>query len=139
MAALTPPDTRSYPLVAFVDITFDDLVGAAVVNLLAVPVGSIFIAMSINVTTSFAGGTTHDCDIGDATDPDEYSTTVIELDGSAGLPTNNCTVGTRFLTTSSEPNLVFTPISTGGDPTSGAAYLYAEYINNAKADENYEA
>ena len=30
MAALTPPDTRSYPLVAFVDITFDDLVGSAV-------------------------------------------------------------------------------------------------------------
>jgi len=139
MAALTPPDTRSYPLVAFVDITFSDMVGSTVVNLLAVPVGSIFIAMSLNVTTTFAGGTTHDCDIGDATDADEYSTTIIELDGSAGLPVNNATVTSRFLTTSSEPNLVFTPISTGGDPTSGVAYLYAEYIQNTKADENFEA
>jgi hypothetical protein len=139
MAVLTPPQTRSYPLVGFVNITFEDIVGAAAVSLMAVPVGSIFIAMSLNVTTAFAGGTTHDADFGDATDPNEYSTTIVELDGAAGLPANNCTVGTRFLTTASEPNLLITPTSTGGDPTSGAAYLYAEYIQNTKADENYNA
>jgi len=137
MTALTVPTTRQWPLAAYVDFSFSDMVGSTAVELFAVPAGSILTYMSLYTTTAFAGGTTHDCDIGDITDPDEYSTTIIELDGTAGLPTNKPTLS-GYKTTTTEPKVLLTPISTGGDPTSGVGYVFATYIVVGRSNENYE-
>jgi len=137
MSTISVPDTRQYPIAAIATFTYEDMVGSTVVNLFKMQVGSIVISGFLNVNTTFAGGSTHDCDLGDATDPDEYSTTVIELDGTAGIPANNVTPS-GFVTTSAEPDFVLTPISTGGDPTSGSATVFITYLVTGRAHENYE-
>lgn len=131
------PDVRQYPVVAYLEFAFGDVPGSTAINAVALPAGSIVTAIELFVTTSFAGGSTHDLDIGDATDPDEYTPTVSELDGSAGRPANP-PVTTGFQTTLSEPNIAFTPVHTGGNPTSGAARFWVEYITESRAHENYE-
>ena len=134
--ALTP-DVRQFPCVAYLEFTYADVPGSAAIAAVAVPVGSIVTAIQLWITTSFSGGTTHDLDIGDATDPDEYTPTISELDGAAGLPANAPTT-TGFQTTLSEPDINFTPVHTGGNPTAGAARFWVEYITEGRAHENFE-
>lgn len=131
------PDTRQFPVVAYLEFTFADVPDAAAINAVALPVGSIVTAIELFVTTTFAGGTTHDLDIGDATDGDEYTPTVSELDGAAGRPANP-PVTTGFQTTLDEPDITFTPVHTGGNPTSGAARFWVEYITEGRFHENFE-
>lgn len=131
------PDTRQFPVVAYLEFTYADVPGSAALAAVALPVGSIVQDIELWVTTTFAGGTTHDLDIGDATDDDEYSATVCELDGAAGLPANPPAV-TGFQTTLSEPDILFTPVHTGGNPTAGAARFWVQYITESRAHENYE-
>lgn len=131
------PDTRQFPVVAYLEFTYADVPGSAAINAVALQAGSIVTAIQLWVTTSFSGGTTHDLDIGDATDPDEYTPTISELDGAAGLPANPPAT-TGFQTTISEPFITFTPVHTGGNPTAGAARFWVESICEGRAHENYE-
>jgi hypothetical protein len=131
------PDTRQFPVVAYLEFTYADVAGSAAINAVAIQPGSIVTDIELWVTTSFSGGTTHDLDIGDATDPDEYTPTISELDGAAGLPANAPTT-TGFQTTLSEPNITFTPVHTGGDPTAGAARFWVQSICEGRFHENYE-
>lgn len=130
-------DVRQFPVVAYVEFTYAEIpTTATAYTSIAVPVGSIFTLMKIFVSTAWAGGT-HDLDFGDATDADEYSeTNIVELDGTAGFPTNQ-PVLTGFQTTLSEPDLVLTPTHSTA-ATAGAARLYVEYITEGRFHENYE-
>lgn len=138
MATISVPTTRQFQLSLVSTFTYEDCVGAAVVNLFGVQVGSKLTYINLTINTSFAGGTTHDADFGDVTDPDEYSATVVELDGTALAQPANPPALTGFVTTSAEPNVTLSPVSTGGDPTSGSADLYVSYIVKGRAHENYE-
>lgn len=130
------PDTRQFPVVAYLEFTYADVPGSAAINAVAVPAGSIVQDIELYITTAFAGGTTHDLDIGDATDDDEYSATVCEIDAT-GIPANPPAV-TGFQTTLSEPFITFTPVHTGGNPTAGAARFWVQYITEGRFHENYE-
>lgn len=134
--ALTP-DVRQFPVVAYLEFTYADVPGSAAIAAVALQVGSIVTGIELFVTTSFSGGTTHDLDIGDATDPDEYTPTISELDGAAGRPANPPAT-TGFQTTLSEPDINFTPVHTGGNPTAGAARFWVESICEGRAHENFE-
>jgi len=129
-------DVRQFPVVAYVEFTYAEIpTTATAYTSVAVPVGSIFTLMKIFITTAWAAGD-HDLDFGDATDADEYSGTIVELDGSAGFPANQ-PVLSGFQTTLSEPDLVLTPTHSAG-ATAGAARLYVEYITEGRFHENYE-
>ena len=125
------------PVVCYLEFTYADVPGSTAINAAAVQPGSIITEMELWIVTTFAGGTTHDLDIGDATTADRYSSTVCELDGSAGLPANQPAV-TYYQTTLSEPNVTFTPVHTGGNPTSGAARFWFTSICEGRFHENYE-
>jgi hypothetical protein len=130
------PDTRQYPCVAYLEFTYADIpTTATAYTAVAVPVGSILTEIELYVTTSWAGGT-HDLDIGDATDDDEYSGTICELDGAAGFPANQPAVS-GFQTTLDEPDIVFTPTHSTA-ATAGAARFYCEYITEGRFHENFE-
>jgi hypothetical protein len=140
MSTISVPTTRQFPLSVVSTFTYEDVVGTTAVALFGMQVGSMITQLNLVITTSFAGGTTHDADFGDATTADRYNATIVELDGTAlANPANPPTItGASFSTTSAEPSLLMTPTSTGGDPTSGAADLYATYIVKGRAHENYE-
>jgi len=140
MSTISVPTTRQFPLSVVSTFTYEDCVGAAAVALFGMQVGSMITQLNLVITTSFAGGSTHDADFGDATTADRYNGTIVELDGTAlANPANPPTItGASFVTTSAEPSLLMTPTSTGGDPTSGAADLFATYIVKGRAHENYE-
>ena len=120
---------------AVVDIAFGDIPGATEVPVLDLPQGSTVVDITLVVDTAFAGGTTHDLDIGDVTDPNRYTQTISEID-AAGLPANPPAIS-GFETSSSEPQISVTPTHTGGDPTSGAARLIVGYVNADRHDENF--
>lgn len=132
MSILT--DARQWPLVAEVDIAFGDIPGAAAVEVLELPQGSVITSIQLVVDTAFSGGTTHDLDIGDVTDPNRYSQTIVELD-AAGIPANP-PAASLYETTDAEPKLTVTPTHTGGDPSAGAARLLVEYVVSGRHNEN---
>ncbi len=137
MATISVPDTRQYPLAAVATFTYEDLVGVVVVNLFALPVGSLITSIFAHVDTVFAATSTTDCEIGDATDDDEYSTTTLVLD-AGGIPSANL-VASGFITTADEPNVEMLPVSGSADPTSGQCTVFATYLVTTRANENYEA
>lgn len=132
MSLLT--DARQYPLLASVDIVFGDIPGSTLVNVLQLPQNSVVTKIDLVVDTAFAGGTTHDLDIGDDVDPNRYSQTICEID-AAGIPANP-PAADLSQTTDAEPNITVTPTHTGGDPTSGAARLLVEYVIDGRHNEN---
>jgi len=141
MSTIRVPETRQFALAAVSTFTYEDCVGATAVAILGLPVGSWITDLLLVINTSFAGGSTHDADFGDATTADRYNGTIVELDGTALVnPANPPTrAGAGFITTSAEPDLLMTPTSTGGDPTSGSADLYTKYVVKGRAHENYES
>ncbi len=126
-------DARQYPLQTSVDIAFGDVPGAAEVAVLDLPPNAVVTNLIFAVDTSFSGGTTHDLDIGDASDPNRYGR--VELDGAAGLSATQPVI-TGFKTTDSEPQITVSPVHVGGDPTAGAARLIVEYIIEGRHNEN---
>lgn len=129
------PDTRQYPLVAVADIDFSDIVTTAVaVNAVVLPQNSVVTKIDLVVDTAFAGGTTHDLDIGDDVDPNRYTQTISEID-AAGVPANP-PAADFYQTTDAEPNITITPTHTGAALTSGAGRLIVEYVIAGRANEN---
>jgi len=132
-----PNVARQYPLSVFIDIVFGDIpLHATAYALCAVPQGSVFTQMKAYVTTAFASAGTMDADFGDATDPDEYSGTIVEIDAT-GIPSNPPIVS-GFKTTASEPDLLLTPTfgTTTTSPTVGAMRLLVTYITSGRNNEN---
>ena len=135
MSILT--DARQYPLVAVVDIDFNDIIVTAVaVDVLELPQNSVVTAVSLVIDVSFDNGTTADLDIGDATDPNRYTQTIAELDGVAGVPPTNEPRPDFFQTTDAEPNIVVTPTLTGSTLDEGSARLIVEYYVAGRRNEN---
>lgn len=135
MSILT--DARQYPLVAVVDIDFSDIVTTAVlVNVLELPQNAVVTDINFVVDVSFAGGTTHDLDIGDDVDPNRYSQTIVEIDGTAGVPPTNEPRPDFYQTTDAEPNITVTPTHTGAALTSGSGRLIVEYVIAGRHNEN---
>lgn len=141
MAVKTIPDTRQYPLSVYVPFSYEDELGVAdaTMTLFATPVGTIILDIDVFVATAFAsGGGTHDCNIGDITDPNEYNAGgAIELDAT-GIPAQALAIS-GYTTTSSEPSVLLVMIDGTNVATSGVAILYATYLVTTRASENYEA
>ena len=135
MSNVLPNDARQYSLSAFITFDFEDIPGAVVIVLAKIPTGSVITSGLVFVEIDFAGGTTHDCDIGDNDNDDRYSPTIIELDGGAGIPSNTFTVD-ESKTAIDDEDLTLTPIHTGGDPTSGVARCVIEYVTDGRGNEN---
>lgn len=140
MAVKIIPDARQWPLAAYAPFSYEDALGAddAEITLFAVPLGTIFTQIVLYTTTLFGASGDQDCDIGDDTTVDRYSGTQIELDGTAGLPVNNAVVS-GFTTTSAEPNLLLTFVDGTTVATAGVGYVFAQYIDTSRANENFEA
>jgi len=140
MSVKTIPDTRQWPLAAYAPFSYEDALGVAdaAIVLFAVPAGAIITQLKLTTTVAFAsGGGTHDADIGDVVDTDRYSATVVELDGTAGAPTNNAVVD-GSITTSAEPNVTLDFVDGTGVATSGAGFVVGTYIDTSRSTENYE-
>jgi methenyltetrahydromethanopterin cyclohydrolase len=134
MSVLT--DARQKVCYAIVEVGFADVATtAAEVPVLDLPQGATVVDIQLVVDTAFAGGTTHDLDIGDVTDPNRYTQTIAEID-APGIPANPPAVS-GFETTAAEPQISVTPTHTGGSPTSGAARLIVGYLEAGRHDENF--
>lgn len=128
------PDTRQYVLQAVSVIAFGDIPGSAAVEVVELPQNAVVTSIVLFVDTAFAGGTTHDLDIGDETDPNRYTQTISEID-AGGIPTNPPAVD-YSQTAAADVNITVTPTHTGGDPTSGSARLIVQYYVDGRANEN---
>ncbi|KKM76914.1 hypothetical protein LCGC14_1375370 [marine sediment metagenome] len=133
-----PNVARQYPLAVFIDVVFGDIpVHATAYALCAIPQGSVVTYISAYVVTVFADNGTFDANIGDVTDPNEYTdTTAMELDALA-IPSNLPTIS-GFKTTSSEPNITLTTIfgTTTDTPSAGAVRILLSYVTSGRNNEN---
>lgn len=140
MSALKP-DGRQYALQAVSVIVFGDIPGSDAVDVIELPQNAVVTSMVLVVDTAFAGGSTHDLDIGDTADPDRYTQTIAEIDAS-GIPTNAPAVsGSQaaddyYQTESGDEFITVTPTHTGGNPSSGSARLIVEYYIAGRQNEN---
>ncbi len=122
---------RQWPLHAVVDIDYADF-QAASLNLAAldIPVNALIVGGQITVNTVF-NSTTNGLDFGDATDPDRYTSAVVDLK----------TLGTteldgEFLKYPSGATLQMDYTQTGTAPTQGNATLVVAYVIVGRATEN---
>jgi len=132
-----PNVARQYPLSVFIDLVFGDIpVHATAYALCAIPQGSVVTRISAYVVTAFADNGTFDLDLGDATDPNEYSGTIVEIDAT-GIPANPPAVS-GFKTTASEPNILATPTfgTTTDTPSVGAMRILIDYVTSGRNNEN---
>jgi len=133
-----PQVARQYPLSVFIDLVFGDIPAHATAYALCeVPLGSVVTRISAYVTTVFASAGTFDANIGDVTDPNEYTdSTAMELD-ALGIPANYPTVS-GYKTTADDPDINITTIfgSTGTTPTAGAMRILIDYVTSGRNNEN---
>ncbi len=133
-----PQVARQYPLSVFIDLVFGDIpVHATAYKLCEVPLGSVVTRISAYVTTIFADNGTFDANIGDVTDPNEYTdSTAMEIDAT-GIPSNLPSVS-GYKTTSSDPDILFTTIfgTTTDTPSAGAMRILIDYVTSGRNNEN---
>ncbi len=134
MSALKP-DGRQYLLQAVSVIDFSDIIETAVaVEVLELPQNSVITGIVLFVDTAFSGGTTHDLDIGDNTDPNRYTQTISEID-AGGIPTNPPAVD-YYQTVQADVNITVTPTHTGAALSAGSARLIVQYYVAGRHNEN---
>ncbi len=131
---------RQAPIVAYVDISLDQLVGkfiadgdliqlgaltstVALATAIKLPVGAVVVGGSATVEQAFNSTSTDVITIGDATTADRYVASTSVRTAGAILPF----VPTGFIHTASEPALKITWTSGGGTPTTGRIRLAISY------------
>lgn len=126
------PDTVQYPITAIVDIAYGDLTDATAVDVLALPQGAVITAMDLVVDTAWNSATSDTFDIGDATDPDRYTSSPVSV-ATTGVISGVAITG--YEGTSSDTYLQVTWDGTGTAPSAGAARLIVQYIVDGRFSE----
>jgi hypothetical protein len=142
VALLTPPRTAQSPLVAYYGFRFDDTavdingdivdfgatnLGPSTIEVIPLPPGAAVISGQISTIETFDGGTKFEVSIGDELDIDRY----LSLDNKK-FPGYSPIVPTGFVGNGENILLTFT---LDGLCTTGAAYIYIEYVVAGRAGE----
>jgi len=134
--SITKDSGRQYPLVAVVDITYDDFVvsgdeTSGVYEAIDLPANATVVGGELIVDTAWDTATTATADIGDDGDPDRYTASPLNLK-SAGR-TALALTGYEY-TASNTIDIDF--VTAGADATAGAARLIVQYVIDDRACEN---
>ena len=134
--AITPNINRQTRLVAYVDITYADLVSGSAVNAIHLPAGARVLGGFLDITTAWNSGTSDSLTVGDTVgstpDVDRYKTaTDAQATGLGALlgPLTNAVIpsGGAWVTVSIT--------SVGDAATAGAARLQVEYVVDDRVTE----
>jgi len=132
---ISVPDTRQYPLVAYVAFAVGDLVSAAASKLFELPLGAIITAGQYNLDAAFDSGTSDVVIIGDVTTADRYFTDANAKDAVAA---GSQWVATGYAAVAADTPVNITWTGAGTAATVGSGRIIAEYIVPTRAQENYE-
>lgn len=119
---------RQWPLVAIQSFDYTELENGAAVAAVKVPGGSRVIGGFVQVLTAF-DGTTPTLDVGDGTDPDRYTASVVDL--TAAGRTALTLDGVAYST----PDYVDLSFVVTGTPTQGEGLLVVEYVMDSRSNE----
>jgi len=124
--------SRSYVLCVSGFFAFDDFVTTVVTDFCTLPVGAVVVAGELNVTTAW-DITTSTIDIGYDDDPDEYTSSPLDLEVVAAT---SLTLTGYQVVIGDDEEIKVTIISTA--PTAGEANVFLNYSDTVRADENFE-
>lgn len=128
--AITKNSARQYPLMAFVDVTYDMLTSGSAVAAMDIPAGATVVGGYFVVDTVWNSGTSDVLDIGDGDNDDRYTSSQIDL---TSLGATALDVTMHEYTVLDTIDLTWT--GAGSAPDQGAARLVVEYILDARAHE----
>lgn len=137
LTAFRPSGGRQYPLADFVRLTYKDFTDANTsANRLTIghaPTAGVVIRGTIIVVTAYAGsaGTTATIDIGDATDPDRYTASPVNL-AATGVTAFTIT-GDQY---SAPTDLLAEFAGTLNTLTAGEVIITYEVVSEGRAHEN---
>ena len=130
---ISVPDTRQYPLVAYAEFTYADLVSGVASKLVELPLGAVVTGGYYLLDTAFNSGTSAAITIGD-TDVDEYLADANAKDATA--VTALTVTGIEVVAANTAVNIILTAVGTAA--TAGAGRLILEYIVPTRSNENFE-
>lgn len=139
--AITKDSARQWPLVAHVDVTYDDLTSGSAAEAIDLPANAILIDGWVDVTTVFNSATSDVLDVGDGADVDRYTATQLDLtalgtyhlDGMGDVLTVFTAGGFKY-TAADTIDVIWTGVGTA--PTTGAFTLYVMYYIDGRDNEN---
>lgn len=129
---------RQWVLSAEIPFTFDQDFGAdsaadttVIQDVVRLPVNSRVVGGELVVEVAWDNGTTATVDVGDATDPDRYTASPVNLTltGRTALTLDG------FKTTEAERDVNFDPIFAGTNATQGQGYLRVQYVIEDRENE----
>ena len=130
---ISVPDTRQYPLVAYAEFTFADLVSGVASKLVELPLGAVVTGGYYIIDTAFDSGTSDAITIGDADDVDEYHA---DADAQAAVVSALTVTGIEVTADNTAVNIILTSVGTAA--TAGAGRLILEYVVPTRSNENFE-
>jgi hypothetical protein len=135
--AITLDGARQYPLTAYKDFAYTDLVSGTYAGLVKVPVGARVLGTKVIISTIFNSATTDQFSIGDqpvgsAARPTQYAAQSADV---TAVPTQILGVATNYsYATGGTVGVLWT--GAGAAPTTGAGTLFVEYIIEGRALED---
>lgn len=127
MSAFKKNSARQQVIVAYADVTFDQLVSGTFKPLIELPAGAVVLSGALNVRTAFNSGTSDVATVGDATTGNRYkaSATVAAAGYGALVPTG--------LQATAPTTVGVTWTAVGTAATAGALRLIVEYFVAGRA------
>lgn len=124
---------RQWPLFVCAELAADsgDFAAASLVTAVVdLPPNAVVTGGGVLVDTAF-NSTTNGLDVGDADDPDRYTSAVVDL-----KTVGYTALDGEFLRYPAGKTLTFDYTTTGTAPTTGKAYVLIEYVIVGRATEN---
>lgn len=131
-------DVRSYRLAVSAEFSYDDFTSGTGLAFCTLPVGSVVMGGVIGITTNWNSGTSAVIEVGDSTDPNRYAGQDNLLSAGDEYYAIDGPTTHKFVITSALDDILIEVTETGTAATAGAGYAILEYIDPAKADENFE-
>lgn len=128
--AITKNGARQWPMVAYVDFTYDNLTDATGVAAIDIPVNATVVGGGLVINTVFNSATSDTIDVGDGSDTDRYTASPIDV-----TATGYTALTLTGYTYTAQDTIDILWDGTGAAPTTGAGTLIVWYIIDDRANE----
>ena len=131
--AISIPDTRQYPLVAYASFALADTASGVGVAVFALPQNAVVTGGQVIIDTAYDSGTSDAIEVGDAGDNNRYLTTT-----SVAAAGRTALVPTGYQVANANRNIEIEVTSAGTAATEGSGRIQVEYIVEGRSTENFE-
>lgn len=131
--AISIPDTRQYPLVAYASFAFGDTPSGVGQAVFALPQNAVVTGGQVIIDTAYNSATSDAIEVGDAGDDNRYLTTT-----SVAAVGRTALVPSGYQVANANRNILIEVTSVGAAATAGAGRIQVEYIVEGRSTENFE-